>query len=412
MIRADSGSSESREQSRATIAPVLRFAHDSGIYTAQSGGQANRYQLFTERALALTRRGGRLGLVLPSGLATDHGSAALRRRLFSENDVDALVSIDNHRGIFPIHRSVRFLLVTATAGTPSRVVSCRLGERDPAALDTAGDGPPADSPWFPVRITPDLVRRLSGDDLAIPDFRTGMDVAIAERAAMLFPPAGDARGWNARFGRELNATDDRAHFGAPGTGLPVVEGKHLEPFRVHTGLARAGIARSTARRLLDARRYERPRLAYRDVAGATNRLTLIAAVLPADCVTTHTVFCLRTPLRLIAQHFLCGVFNSFVVNYLVRMRVTTHVTTVTVERLPVPGPECSPRAFREIAAIARLLSRRDDGAAAARLQSLVAGLYQLTADEFAHVLGTFPLIPKEERERAYDAYVATEAHGI
>ena len=409
MIRADAGSADAREQSRAAIAPVLRFAHDSGVYTAQSSGQANRYQLFTERALALTRRGGRVGLVLPAGLAIDHGSAALRRRLFSACDVDTIVSIDNQRGIFPIHRSVRFLLLTATAGSPTRAVSCRLGERDPAALETAGDDTPADSPWFPVRITPDLVRRLSGDDLTIPDFRTATDIAIAERAAALFPPAGDERGWAARFGRELNATDDRAHFGEPGAGLPVVEGKHLEPFRVGTAHARASIARSKARRLLDPSRYERPRLAYRDVAGATNRLTLIAAVLPAHCVSTHTVFCLRTPLPPASTHFLCGLFNSFVVNYLVRMRVTTHVTTVTVERLPLPTRDHSPRAFREIAAIARLLSRRDDPAAATRLQVLVAGLYQLTADEFAHVLRTFPLIPQQERDRVHETYVATEA---
>jgi hypothetical protein len=404
MIRADAGSAEARERSRAAIAPVLRFAHDSGVYTAQSNGQANRYQLFTERALALTRRGGRVGLVLPAGLATDHGSAALRRRLFSACDVDALVSIDNQRGVFPIHRSVRFLLLTATAGWPTRLVACRLGERDPAALDTAGDDTPADSPWFPVRVTPDLIRRLSGDGLAIPDFRTETDIAIAERAAALFPPAGDERGWSACFGRELNATDDRAHFGEAGTGLPIIEGKHLDPFRVDTAHARAGIAGAKARQLLDPSRYERPRLAYRDVAGATNRLTLIAAVLPAHCVSTHTVFCLRTPLPLAAQHFLCGLFNSFVVNYLVRMRVTTHVTTATVERLPLPARDHSPRAFREIAAIARLLSRRDDPAAATRLQTLVAGLYQLTAGEFAHVLSTFPLIPKEERDRVYEMY--------
>jgi len=107
MIRADAGSADVRERSRATIAPVLRFAHDSGVYTAQSSGQANRYQLFTERALALTRRGGRVGLVLPAGLATDHGSAALRRRLFSSCDVDALVAIDNQRGIFPIQTATQ-----------------------------------------------------------------------------------------------------------------------------------------------------------------------------------------------------------------------------------------------------------------------------------------------------------------
>ena len=111
------------------------------------------------------------------------------------------------------------------------------------------------------------------------------------------------------------------------------------------------------------------------------------------------MFCLRTPLPLASQHFLCGLFNSFVVNYLVRMRVTTHVTTATVERLPLPRGTIRRGAFREIAAIARLLSRRDDAAAAARLQVPRGELYQLTADEFAHVLSTFPLVPQEERDR-------------
>jgi hypothetical protein len=409
MIRADAGSAESRVRSRTDIAPVLRFARDAGLYTAQSSGHANRYQLFAERALALARHEGRVGLVLPSGLATDHGSAALRRRLLSECDIDALVGIDNQRGVFPIHRSVRFLLLTATRGASTRTIACRLGERDPAALDTTGEEAPATSSWFPVRITPELIRRLSGDDLTIPDFRSATDVAIAERAAAMFPPMGDERSWSASFGRELNATDDRAHFGGPGSGLPIVEGKHVEPFRVHTRLATASISPTKARMLLDPRRYERPRLGYRDVASSTNRLTLIAAVLPANCVSTHTVFCLRTRLPLAAQYFLCGLFNSFVVNYLVRMRVTTHVTTSTVEQLPIPRRDDSPRAFREIAALARRLSRRDDRDASARLQAMVAALYQLTADEFARVLATFPLIAKAERDLAYETYVATES---
>src|SRR5207248_2376319 len=122
---------------------------------------------------------------------------------------------------------------------------------------------------------------------------------------------------------------------------------------------------------------ERPRLAYRDVASATNRLTLIAAILPAGCVSTHTLFCLRNPLRMAEQYFLCGLFNSLVVNYLVRMRVTTHVTTATVERLPIPAPGRSPSAERDIAALARLLSRRFDRDAWVQLQARVATLYQL-----------------------------------
>src|SRR5207237_1870113 len=82
---------------------------------------------------------GRIGLVLPSGLATDQGSASLRRMLLATCDVDAIVGIDNHRGIFPIHRSVRFLLVTASAGQPTLSIACRLGLADPAELESLGD---------------------------------------------------------------------------------------------------------------------------------------------------------------------------------------------------------------------------------------------------------------------------------
>ena len=145
----------------------------------------------------------------------------------------------------------------------------------------------------------------------------------------------------------------------------------------------------------------------RDVSSATNRMTLIAAVLPAGCVSTHTVFCLRTPLAPAAQHYLCGLFNSLVVNYLVRQRVSTHVTTAIVESLPLPTREHAPAAFREIAAFARQLARRADPAALARLNALVARLYQLSHAEFAYVVETFPLVPRDEREAALRLFLSS-----
>ena len=173
---------------------------------------------------------------------------------------------------------------------------------------------------------------------------------------------------------------------------------------------RRSICAADARRLLGSDRHRRPRLAYRDVASATNRLTLIAAVLPAGCVSTHTVFCLRTPLPLRDQHFLCGLFNSLVVNYLVRLRVTTHVTTATVEQLPIPTSGSSPAAAAAIATLSRQLSRRADPAAFARLNARVAELYQLSAEEFEHILD-IPLIPFEERRAALQRFI-TEDLGI
>ena len=404
MLRADAGGANTRARDREALAPLLRFTRDAGIYTAQSSGHANRYQLFVERAVALARDGGRLGLLLPSGLATDHGSGPLRQLLFHRCAIDAIVGIDNRRGLFPIHRSVRFLLVTGSTGAPTSRMACRLGLDDPADLESIGED--AADPWFPVRLSPGLLERLSGPGMAIPGLRDTADLGIVERAVSLFPPLGSLSGWSASFGRELNASDDRSRFHPAPHGLPIVEGKHLAPFRVSLAAVRHGITRADARLLLRSDACDRPRLAYRDVASATNRLTLIAAILPAGCVSTHTVFCLRTPLPIRAQHLLCGLFNSFVVNYLVRLRVTTHVTTSTVEQLPIPLPEAAPAACREIAAIARLLARQPAPAALVRLNAKVAALYQLTIDEFEHVLGTFPLIPIEQRQETLRVFAA------
>jgi N-6 DNA Methylase len=405
MMRADTGTADGRGEARRELERLRRFTRDSGVYEWQSDGQANRYQLFLERTVALLRDGGRFGLVLPGGLAMDHGSQRIRRMLFSRCAVDSIVGFDNRKAVFPIHRSVRVMLLTATKGRATDRFGVRFGKVDPASLEQEA-GPRQSS--YPLELSVDLLERVSGAGLAIPHWKDRRDLTIAERAASLFPALGSAGGWNVRFGRELNASDDRGLFVRAGTGVPVVAGRQLDPFAVHTEAASAAVSRADATRRLGDR-WRRPRLAYRDVASATNRLTLIAGLLPPGVVSTHTIFCLRSPLSLNAQHYLCGLFNSFVINYLVRMRVTTHVTTEVVERLPLPRHQDAPAAFPAIGAISRRLHRgsppnRVDLLAA--LNAQVANLFQLSVDEFAHVLGTFPLVPQEERDRAMARYRA------
>ncbi len=294
MVRADGDGD--RAAARADASTLVRFARDSGVYEARADGHANRYQLFVERALALTKPGGRIGLVLPSGIVADAGSAPLRRLLFARARVERIVGFDNRRGTFPIHRSVRFVLLSATAGAPTGEIACRFGEQDPVALSSmTSDSGRIDPAWFTTRVTPALLRRVSGDDLSIPDLRSPLDLTIVERAVSLFPPLGSSAGWNARFGRELNATEDRRWMRADGFGAPVFEGKRIEPFRILPSPPAWHIDPEHAERLLGAR-WRRTRLAYRDVASATNRVTLIAALLPARSVSTHTLFCLKTEL--------------------------------------------------------------------------------------------------------------------
>ena len=298
----------------------------------------------------LARPGGRIGLVLPSGVVTDAGSAPLRRHLFERADVDSVTGLDNRAGIFPIHRSLRFVLLTATTGQPTRDIACRFGITRTEDLDAPGSHRP------PLVVTRPLLARLSGeDDLGIPEVATEQDLRILEKIAAKFRWLGTADGWNVQFGRELNATDDSGAF-APFNGSagarPVLEGKQVDPFRVSIDRCRyelraGGSTRHVARRA---------RLAYRDIASATNRLTLIAAMIPPRAVTTHTLFCLRTVLPVGAQHVLCALLNSFVANYLVRLRVNTHVTVAFVSRLPVPVVHEGNPAFSRLAALSRVLA--------------------------------------------------------
>ncbi len=374
---------------------LLRFCRTSGIYKAQGEGHGNLFQLFVERAFRLSRAGGRLGLVVPWGLAADCGSARLRRMLLDQCQIDEVTGFENSRGIFPIHRSVRFMLFSATTGGSTGGLRCRLGLRDADALDSTPDPPP-------VVLPRPLLERLSPGDLSIPDVRSAQDLALLEKIAARAPALGAKEGWGVGFGRELNATDDARHFTGKRDGLPVLEGKHVEPFSVSIpdDVRRLPVALADAPSGIPGR-FGRARLAYRDVASATNRLTLIAAIVPAGCATVHTLFCLKTPLPLRDQAFLCGILNSLVANYLVRLRVTTHVTVGIVSRLPVPRPPEDSPLRRTIAALSFRLQRAPAPEASSdyvRLQAHVARLYGLTTEELGWVLSTFPLIDGAAKE--------------
>ena len=409
MLRGDTGDPQARHSASIAGTALTRFARGSGIYPTLGTGQANLYQLFVERTLSLVRQGGRLGLVLPAGFASDHGCASLRRHVLHSTAVDSFVSVENREALFPIHRGLKFLLMTLTKGPcqaeRASALPLRAGIRSASEFDRLPDaGPDPDAVQVPLR----LIEQLSGNQFAIPELRTRLDARIAAHIACNFPAAGSKEGWNLEFGRELNATDDRKYLNASRDGLPVVEGKHIGPFTVDVSAVRHHVRLEEAERALGRRPFDRSRLAYRDVAAATNRLTLIAAILPAGTITTHTLFCLRTPLDEEAQQFVTGMFNSFVANYIVRLRVTTHVTVTIVERLPLPKPARDSRLFAAVSACARGLAEApDDEDLQAALQGAAARLYGLDEEAFAHVLGTFPLIDQRLRAASMSAFTRT-----
>jgi hypothetical protein len=401
MVRGDSGSGSTREDRQQRASQATAFFRESGIYVVEARAHANRYQLFVERALQLLRPGGRVGLILPGGIATDAGSAALRRHLFERADVDCITGLDNRHAIFPIHRSVRFALVTATAGRRTERVACRFGLTQLDDLEH--------STRVPLNLSRDLLARLSGaDDLGIPELTSERDLRLVERISATVPWLGNPTAWGVHFGRELNATDDRAAFRkrtSHSMGRAVIEGKQLEPFHVDVDRSQLELDETAT---VGARVPRKTRLAYRDVASATNRVTLIAALVPPDVVTTHTLFVLKTALPLAHQQVLCALLNSLVANYLIRLRVNTHVTATLMSRLPVPRVGAEDPVFDRLQLLTQILMKARDVESSpeyAELQAVVADLYGLSAEEFEHVLSTFPLIPEATRRAALERLV-------
>jgi hypothetical protein len=100
--------------------------------------------------------------------------------------------------------------------------------------------------------------------------------------------------------------------------------------------------------------------------------------------------------------------NSFVANYLIRLRVNTHVTVSLVSRLPVPVVRPNEAAYDRLAALSKRLMETFEPVEGmdeyAELQALAATLYRCTSEEFRHVLSTFPLVSAEARANALSRF--------
>lgn len=178
--------------------------------------------------------------------------------------------------------------------------------------------------------------------------------------------------------------------------------------------------------------YQRFRLGFRDIAANTNERTLVSSIIPpafhGNKLPTVEVFD-QTGAALISsveQLFLCAAWNSFVLDWMIRQRVSTTLNFFYMYQLAVPrltGREAAPfvqRAARlicaapEFDALAAEVGLGDHTAGAtdsaerarlrAELDGLIAHLYGLTEDEFAHILGTFPLVDEAVKVAARNAY--------
>lgn len=116
-----SGSSSEHTSSSRRSAHSASKGHRAGstqtrAFQYQGRGDANLYKLFVEQAYRLTKCGGTVGLIVPSGIYSDCGTRELRQLLLDRCDLRRIIGFDNSDGAFDIHRSFKYCIFVATKG--------------------------------------------------------------------------------------------------------------------------------------------------------------------------------------------------------------------------------------------------------------------------------------------------------
>ena len=410
------------------------------------GTDINLYKLFLEQCFNLLRDGGRCGLLTPGSIYTDLGTKQLRDMLFSQARLDALFGLSNERYIFDgvDHRQKLCFLVFEKEGqTESFTASFRLNPREAIYPDELEAFFNDESKH--IQISVPLVRRLSPDSFSVMEFKRAMDISIAEKA-LRFPLLGEKirDTWNLVLTNEFHMTNSSHLFKTdPGRDhLPLYEGKMIHQFDhlfsgprywVEEKEGRAALLGRTSDRgqKLD---YQTYRLGFRDIARNTDERSMISTIIPptfhGNKLPTAKIFDKQGEQLIdnLSQLILCSIWNSFTLDYLLRMKVSATLNFFYVYQLPVPRLTeqdstftliinravrllCTTPEFDDLAREVGIGSHKNgatDPAERAKLRAeldgLIAHLYGLTEEEFVYILSTFPVVPDPVKVAAQNAY--------
>ena len=416
----------------------------STVNGKKQGTDINLYKLFTEQCYNLLRAGGQCGIVIPSGIYTDLGARQLRELLFEQTEVTGLFCFENSRAIFEgVHRSFKFVVLTCEKGGQTQSLPAAFMRHNVSELER-----------FPrqgaLHLSIELIRRLSPDSLSVMECKHEMDVQIAQKM-LRFPLLGEklAHTWNVQLTNEFHMTNDSKLFQAEqgGDRLPLYEGKMIHQFKHDLRPPRYWVSEREGRAAIAGRKgdrgqtldYQTYRLGFRDIASNTNQRTLVSTIIPPafhgnKLPTIKTVD--EAGNNLLTgqeQLFVCGLWNSFVVDWLLRMKVTTTLNFFYIYQLPIPRLTRQDSAFSKIVErAARLIcttpefqelwesvmpvelwstsvaaiNDADRAKVRAELDGIIARIYGLTEAEFAHILTTFPLIEQPIKDAALATFSA------
>ena len=370
---------EWRAASRAAEATSHQLRR-SGRYPLCGVGDVNTYAVFAELFRSSIRHDGRMGIITPTGLATDATTSAFFADTVRHQRLAAFYDFENEAKIFPgVDHRVRFAVSVLTGGRPA--AESRLAFLVRHVAD-------ATSARFPL--APAEILLLDPNTGTLPLFRTRTDAEITLGIYRRFPvlqnDATGANPWGLRFATLFHMANDSGLFrsaeeldrqGADFDGwawvkgtnrwLPLYEAKMLghydHRFSTYKGATQAQLNVGSLPRLTEGEHQDPHReplarywvaeeavedaiagrwdrgwfLGWRNIARASDARTFVCAVGPRSAV--NHAFPVALP-RSTNAWLLQAMWSSLIFDYVVRQKLSgTNMTYGIVNQLACPPPD-------------------------------------------------------------------------
>jgi hypothetical protein len=369
---------------------MLKYVREGGDFPLTGKGRTNLYMAFAERAKTIVAPVGMVGLLVPSGIATDDTTKEFFNDLMDRKVLVSLYDFENKESHFEdVHRSFKFTALVFGGGqTETDQADFVFFARD---VDEVAER----NKQRHIALTAADMRLLNPNTKTCPIFRTRRDAALTravyKRVPILIDENRKTGGnpWGIRFKQGLfNQTSDANKFTKPevlkkngytlqgniwtkgkSVYLPLYEAKMLQAFdhRAASIVIEAGnwmrqgqksesslvehanpefmaLPRWWVKQALVDEELPEVREAYvvfKDVTSATNERTMIACFLPRVALVNSAPILLTTPgTSRRRESCLVANLNSFVYDFIARQKVGgVHLNFFLVEQFPTLPPD-------------------------------------------------------------------------
>jgi hypothetical protein len=179
------------------------FLRESGRYPLSAVGDINTYQVFAGLVRQIVGAVGRVGVVIPSGIATDYYNQDYFSTIVEEQELVSFYDFENRRKLFPeVDSRMKFSLLTLTGGEVEEAEFAFF-------LHTTDD---LAEPERRFALSPDEVALMNPNTGTVPVFRTRRDAELTKKfyraAPVLVNEETGENPWNIRFSTMFHMTND------------------------------------------------------------------------------------------------------------------------------------------------------------------------------------------------------------